>query len=84
METKQYKKQDGALWVKKTKSGDAFFSFEIEDNGVKKKYVAWKNKRKMMAGANPKLPDFQIYLDTYAPAGRTPAQELADDSDCPY
>jgi hypothetical protein len=68
METKQYKKADGALWLKKDKNGNTFLSFSIGD----KKYVAWKNKRKL----KPTHPDFEIYVSE--PYGATKAQALAD------
>jgi hypothetical protein len=68
MEQKQYKKRDGALWLKKDKNGNTFLSFSIGDQ----KYVAWKNRRKL----KDTHPDFEIYVSE--PTGATKAAALID------
>lgn len=46
----------GALWVKKSKKGQDFFSGNVEVNGIKVDIVVFRNNK----DGNEKRPDYQI------------------------
>lgn len=48
----------GALWKSKTKNGEPMLSLQIEIDGVKHKFVAFKNKFK----EEDKHPDYKILI----------------------
>lgn len=49
----------GALWAKKTRNGDDFFTGSIELNGEKTNIVVFYNKSKIK---NEKAPDYRILI----------------------
>ena len=54
----------GGVWMKKKANGEPFLSIQIEENGVKKNYTAWKNTYKE---PGDKKPDFSVVVNDYVP-----------------
>lgn len=51
----------GAMWVKKTKAGDDYFSIQfVRPDGQKSQFVAFLNDK----GDNPARPDYKIFKST--------------------
>jgi hypothetical protein len=51
----------GAIWVKKTKAGDDYFSIQfMRPDGQKSQFVAFLNDK----GDNPARPDYKIFKST--------------------
>jgi uncharacterized protein (DUF736 family) len=70
--TKEYKKDVGAVWVKKDKNGDNFLTISLKTDGKELRFVAWKNKQK----TETKHPSFRIYPDEFVPGKKGAAKTV--------
>ena len=74
-------KKIGALWVKDSKSGQKFFSGEIEINGIKNNIIIFKNKYR----ENDKQPGYNIFLgDESRPQQKPEPQQKSFEDDIPF
>jgi uncharacterized protein (DUF736 family) len=72
------KKEQGALWLRKSKNGNSFLSGAVKTlDGEEIKVVVFKNSYKQ-EGSNQ--PDYRIYLDESQMSSDMPAAEAAKPS----
>jgi len=62
-EKKSYKKQDGALWIRKSAKGEVYLSGQVEHNGETIKLSVFKNNHK----EKENHPDYNILVRLEVP-----------------